>query len=147
MVEIYKQHERWVQQVVKLGVINYAEDIVQDAYIKAHDIPNMNSRYFYRILFNMAMDSHRTKKKHIDLKDIETVAEVTEFVPDVTDIMTFMETWDWFDRLFYMRYIEDKTSLRKFATKYDYNYSWVYRTLKRLNFKLQRYAKGREQRD
>ena len=145
MEEIYKQHSKWVATVIKLGVINYAEDIVQDAYIKAFDLPDMNSRYFYRILFNLAMDSHRNKKKFVKIAEIETIAEVVEITPDVSNIMLYMDTWDWFDKLFYLRYIEDKTSLRKFAKKYNYNYSWVYRTLKRLNLKLNKYAKGREQ--
>ncbi len=145
MIDIYKDHNKWVATVKKLGVINYAEDIVQDAYIKAYELPGMNSRYFYRILFNMAMDSHRSKRKMVKLKDVENIAEFIDVNPDVSDILIFMDSWDWFDKMFYLRYIEDKTSLRKFAKKYDYNYSWVFRTLKRLNLKLQKHGKGREQ--
>jgi len=141
MEDIYAKHKKWIATVSKLGVINYAEDIVQDAYIKAHDIPGMNSRYFYRILFNMTMDVHRTKKKHVNIKDIETVAEIVEVNPDVTDILLFMDSWDWFDKLFYLRYVEEKTSLRKFAKKYNYNYSWVHRNLKKLTLKLNKYVK------
>ncbi len=141
MTDIYAQHQKWIATVTKLGVINYAEDVVQDAYIKAHDIPNMNSRYFYRILFNMAMDVHRQKKAHINIEDIETIAEVIEVNPDVTDILLYMDGWDWFDKLFYLRYVEEKTSLRKFAKKYNYNYSWVHRNLKKLTLKLNKYVK------
>lgn len=141
MKEIYKDHKKWIATVTKLGVINYAEDIVQDAYIKAYNLPGMNSRYFYRILFNMAMDQHRNKKTFAEICEIETIAEVVEVPPDVTEILLFMDSWEWFDKLFYLRYIEEKTSLRKFAKKYNYNYSWVYRTLKKLNLKLNDYAK------
>jgi DNA-directed RNA polymerase specialized sigma24 family protein len=36
MEHIYSRHKHWVSIVKKFGEVNYAEDVVQEAYIKVY---------------------------------------------------------------------------------------------------------------
>lgn len=140
MESIYKKHKDWIKLVVSFGVTDYPEDIVQDCYIKCYDMDFINEAYFRKRLFITSMDYHKAKKKNVEIiDDIQTTED--EIIIDVSDILDFLDTWNWFDKLFYLRYIEEKTSLRKFAIKYHYDYGMVYRTLKKCKLKLEQYGK------
>jgi RNA polymerase sigma-70 factor (ECF subfamily) len=61
-----------------------AEDIAQEAFVKAYmQLSKFDpskarfSTWLYRIATNLAVDFLRSRKRHIDVDDIETVAETT----------------------------------------------------------------------
>lgn len=61
-----------------------AEDIAQEAFVKAYMQlskfdPNKArfSTWLYRIATNVAIDFLRSRKRHVDVDDIETIAETT----------------------------------------------------------------------
>ena len=140
MESIYKKHKAWIKLVISFGVKDYPEDVVQDCYIKCYDMDFVNEAYFKKRLYITSMDYHNSKKNNVEIIDnIISVQEPQKI--DVSDILTFIDTWTWFEKLFYLRYIEEKTSLRKFAIKYHYDYGMVYRTLKKCKLKLEKYGK------
>ena len=81
--QLYKRHTDWIRMVLKLGCNkSYAEDIVQDMYIKIHEqnkktIIQSIDIYAYFILRSLYFDYYKKKKKNIvtsidfidDLKD------------------------------------------------------------------------------
>lgn len=61
-----------------------AEDIAQEAFVKAYmQLGKFNpnkarfSTWLYRIATNVAIDFLRSRKRHVDVLDIETIAETT----------------------------------------------------------------------
>jgi hypothetical protein len=141
MNSIYKRHNYWIKLAKMFGEVDFPEDAVQDCYIKLYDYENVSDAFFSTALHHMIMDNHRKKKLDlipiIDSIDKEEVEEVE----DTTDILLFIDTWHWYDKRIYLEYIKEKTSLRKFAKKYDYDYQIIYRTLKKCNLKLLQYGK------
>lgn len=141
MIEIYAKHKHWIRIAVSYGVTDYPEDIVQEAYIKIHGKENINSSYFHSVIRSICLDSQK-KRKIQTVPIIENLDQIDEDFekPDINPILDFINTWHWFDKMFYLQYIENKTSLRKFAKKYDYDYQFVYRTLLKINKKLLDYG-------
>jgi len=136
---LIQRHKEWIKIVQSFGVKDYYEDIVQDAYIKCWKLEKVNESYFKKCLYLLSMDYHKSIKMNVEIiDDIQTTDEVDNI--DVSDVMLFIDSWNWFDKLFYLRYIEEKTSLRKFAIKYHYDYNMVFRTLKRCKLKLKEYG-------
>lgn len=136
---LIQRHKEWIKLVQSFGVKDYYEDVIQDCYIKCLNLEQVNESYFKKCLYLTSMDYHKNTKNNIEIiDDIQISNEVDNI--DVSDVMLFIDTWNWFDKLFYLRYIEEKTSLRKFAIKYHYDYGMVFRTLKRCKLKLKEYG-------
>ena len=138
MDEIYKKHKYWIGLAYSFGITDFPEDAVQDAYLKIYGKENINESYFYFTLHSICMNMHNKKKletipfyDNLDAEDI-----VPSSSTDITDVLFTLDNWTWDEKLFYLKYIEEELSLRKFAKKYHYNYIWVYRTLKELKERL-----------
>lgn len=145
MDEIINKHNYWVSIAKSFGAGSYSEDFVQDAYIKVIGRENINIGYFYLTLFTTVMDSKRKRQiQTIEIQDdIDTIEEVEDFNEDITNILQFIDTWHWYDKRIYLEYIEEKTSFRKFAKKYNYDYQVIFRTITKCNKMLFEYGKKR----
>ena len=140
MQSIYKRHNYWIKLAKMFGEKDFPEDAVQDCYIKLHFHDNVTDAYFSTALHHLIMDNHRKKKLDL-IPIIDSIDKVEDNeVEDTTDILLFIDTWHWYDKRIYLEYIKEKTSLRKFAKKYNYNYQIIYRTLKKCNLKLKDYG-------
>jgi hypothetical protein len=138
MDEIYKKHKYWIGLAYSFGITDFPEDAVQDAYLKIYGKENINESYFYFTLHSICMNMHNKRKletipfyDNLDAEDI-----IPSSPTDITDVLFTLDNWTWDEKLFYLKYIEEELSLRKFALKYHYNYNWVYRTLKELKERL-----------
>ena len=138
MDEIYKKHKYWIGLAYSFGITDFPEDAVQDAYLKIYGKENINESYFYFTLHSICMNMHNKRKletipfyDNLDAEDIEPSSTT-----DITDVLFTLDNWTWDEKLFYLKYIEEELSLRKFALKYHYDYNWVYRTLKELKERL-----------
>ena len=138
MDEIYKKHKYWIGLAYSFGITDFPEDAVQDAYLKIYGKENINESYFYFTLHSICMNIHNKRKletipfyDNLDAEDIEPSSTT-----DITDVLFTLDNWTWDEKLFYLKYIEEELSLRKFALKYHYDYNWVYRTLKELKERL-----------
>ena len=138
MNNIYKKHKYWIGLAYSFGITDFPEDAVQDAYIKIYSKENINQSYFGLVLRSVCLDMKRKRKfetipfyDNLDVEDIEPSTTI-----DITDVLFQLDDWTWDEKLFYLKYIEEELSLRKFAIKYHYNFQWVYRTLKELKERL-----------
>lgn len=140
MEHIFQKHNHWIKLVISFGITDFPEDLVHDCYIRVSEKQIYSEPYFIKSLKNAAMQEHRDKINKVEI--IDNIISIPDEVKiDVSDILIFIDTWTWFEKLFYLRYIEEKTSLRKFAIKYHYDYAMVYRTLKKCKLKLKKYGK------
>jgi DNA-directed RNA polymerase specialized sigma24 family protein len=131
---VAKQHDDWIKIVNAFGEFDYAEDIVQEAYIRLikyatpHRIikDNKASRgYLYFTLRSVYFQYYNSKSKitKISLNDDENFLQIA----DDTDLE---EEWAWYDRKLFKLYRDTDLSIRKIAA--DTNISWVsiFNTLK-----------------
>ncbi len=84
LLELAKEHAKWVEIARLFGVSDYAEDVVQEMYIKVSksniSLKNNYKGYIYIILRNIAYDYHKTKKYDYEIND--NLTEDTEQADD-----------------------------------------------------------------
>ena len=70
---LVKRHRHWINIVRKFGELTYAEDIVQEAYIKIlYKNKEINEAYFYYTLRSLTADLSRVKIIKVEFtKEIE----------------------------------------------------------------------------
>jgi DNA-directed RNA polymerase specialized sigma24 family protein len=86
---IASQHQKWINIVRSFGMFNYPEDIVQNMYLKIHkwngkydasimyNETEINEYFIFKVLRNLFLDYHKTKKVKIDS---------TFYEPSISDI-------------------------------------------------------------
>lgn len=80
--QLYKHHKDWVS-FTKCFINNYAEDLVQEMYIKISKVPQskyikegeIQKNYIFTILRNLCLDYHRANKK---VTKVEWIADYQE---------------------------------------------------------------------
>lgn len=143
MNRIYDKHKHWIKVVKKFGETNYAEDIVQEAYLKllGRDI---NEAYFYFTLRSMTMDLHRKKIEKVELtKDIEYLLADSKD-DNLTEEMAkpyfdFIDTWEWYDKRIYLLYVNQNVSLRKLAKETKIGLTSLYITIRNCKNKIKQW--------
>ena len=145
--QITDRHKHWIKVVENFGEKEYAQDIVQEAYIKVINLnKEINFAYFYFTLRSLTMDLHRKKVDKIEitqeieygLKEDNYQEEVTEFVKPYLD---FINTWDWYDKKMYLIYITNNVSMRKMAKESGIPLMNIFQTIQRCKLKLKLWQK------
>lgn len=151
-----KNHKEWVSIVERFGEHTFAEDIVQEMYLKVirrnhfdKCIINgkVNRSYVYMILRTLHGDFDRYKKVLIKKKVDVSECRFLEYEQEDTEEQEAYEsvkerikqetlTWHPFDRLTYEIYTEKQLSIRKIAEKSNIHYMTIFTTLKRCKQKL-----------
>lgn len=117
--KLYKNHNKWLNIVKKLGGGDYSEDIVQEMYLKLSKIELKEQTidtFVYYVLRNMTFDLHRKKSNifKVDLEDCvfleyledqgkEELETIYERIDDE------VENWHWYDKMLWQLYTEDRT--------------------------------------
>ncbi len=144
---ITDKHKHWIKVVEGFGEKQYAQDIVQEAYIKVIGLnKEINFAYFYFTLRSLTMDLHRKKVDKIEitqeieysLKEDNYQEEVSEFVKPFMD---FINTWDWYDKKMYLIYITNNVSMRKMAKESGIPLMNIFQTIQRCKLKLKQWQK------
>jgi len=142
MEHIFSRHKHWVTMVKKFGEVNYAEDVVQEAYIKVMKLnKEINEAYFYYTLRSLTMDLHSKKVIKIEItKDIEYLIkedDSNELAEELAQpYLEFIETWDWYDKKLFMLWVNNRISIRKLARETNIGFKSVYTTIKKCQKKL-----------
>jgi DNA-directed RNA polymerase specialized sigma24 family protein len=142
MEHIFSRHKHWVSIVKKFGEINYAEDVVQEAYIKVMKLnKEINEAYFYYTLRSLTMDLHSKKVIKIEItKDIEYLIkedDSNELAEELAQpYLEFIETWDWYDKKLFMLWVNNRISIRKLARETKIGFKSVYTTIKKCQKRL-----------
>ena len=142
MDHIFSRHKHWVSMVKKFGEVNYAEDVVQEAYIKVMKLnKEINEAYFYYTLRSLTMDLHSKKVIKVEItKDIEYSLfedESNKLAEELAQpYLEFIETWDWYDKKLFMLWINNRISIRKLSRETNIGFKSVYTTIKKCQKRL-----------
>ena len=142
MDHIFSRHKHWVSMVKKFGEVNYAEDVVQEAYIKVMKLnKEINEAYFYYTLRSLTMDLHSKKVIKVEItKDIEYIIkedDSNELAEELAQpYLEFIETWDWYDKKLFMLWVNNRISIRKLSRETNIGFKSVYTTIKKCQKRL-----------
>jgi DNA-directed RNA polymerase specialized sigma24 family protein len=146
MEHIYSRHKHWVSIVKKFGEVNYAEDVVQEAYIKVHG-KDINEAYFYYTLRSLTMDLHSKKVVKVEMtQDIEYSLredEGNELAEELAQpFIEFIDTWHWYDKMLFMTWVNNKISMRKLSRETGIAFMSVYYTIKKCKLRLKEWQEN-----
>ena len=147
---VASQHEDWSKIVNGFGEFNYAEDIVQEAYIrlikyaKPYNIIKNNkvSRgYMFFVLRSLYFSYYNSKRKiqKVSIDDEENFLQIADetnleeheaFNRVCTLIDEVAEDWTWYDRKLFKLYRDTDLSIRKIATETNISWVSIFNTLK-----------------
>jgi len=132
--EIFKQHKRWINIVKQLGIDDYAEDIVQEAYLKCLEKKSINEAYFYLTLRSLAFDLHRKQKKiiKVPIEEINISIEIDK----ENEVFEIVNRLHWFDKQVFYLYYDNKLSMRKIAKETGISLSTIFNTISKCNDKI-----------
>ena len=151
LTEIAQRHEHWITLTKQMGAKIYAEDIVQEAYIKLNTYINKGAvneitihGYFYFILRSVFIDVTRAKKRQKKVS-IEEIGDITddyctkemEAWHEVDQkIQKEMDRWNWYDKKLFQVYISTDYSQRQLAAETRISIGSIHHTLRRCGDRL-----------
>jgi len=134
--EICKQHKRWINIVKQFGITDFAEDVVQEAYLKCLEKEQINEAYFYLTLRSLSMDLHR-KQKQIIKVSIDEINIITE-IDEHNEVLNLVNDFHWFDKEVFFLYYDNKMSMRKIAEETGISLSTIFKTIQMCNLKIKK---------
>lgn len=137
--EIAKDHNDWLG-LVSTWVDDYAEDIVQEMYIKISDLDKqeVNRSYVYLTLRSITLNRFYNAKKmqKINLEDchelmqIESSNEKEAYNKVFNKVIEESNKWKFFDRNLFLLYFMTKLSMRDIEKKTGISLSTIHHTIK-----------------
>jgi len=144
---LVKRHRHWINIVRKFGELTYAEDIVQEAYIKILDKnKDINEAYFYYTLRSLTADLSRVKIIKVEFtKEIEYLIseyETEDLIIESTKFyFDYIATWDYYDQMLFSVYLKKGISMRKMSRESGISFTSIYNSIKNCKNKLRQWAK------
>jgi DNA-directed RNA polymerase specialized sigma24 family protein len=141
------KHKHWISVVKRFGEVTYAEDIVQEAYIKIIDSnKDVNFAYFYFTLRSLTMNLHNKKVVKVEItKDIEYLlidsGEDDIVLELAKPYLDYIQTWEDYERMLFMVYVNKGVSMRKMARESGISFTSIYNTIKNCKLKLIQWQK------
>ena len=141
------KHKHWISVVKRFGEVTYAEDIVQEAYIKIIDSnKDVNFAYFYFTLRSLTMNLHNKKVVKVEItKDIEYLlvdsGEDDIILELAKPYLDYIQTWEDYERMLFMVYVNKGVSMRKMARESGISFTSIYNTIKNCKLKLIQWQK------
>lgn len=149
---LFTAHREWVRLVCSFGVDMYAEDIVQETYIKLMQgggikkaVVNgeINRAFMYISLRNHVVSYHRSKGK-IQKVELDERMEYEEgnierhIAISIVDqkIQAEINKWHWYDRDMFMHYMSSGRSQREIADRSKISLSSISNTIVNCKNKL-----------
>lgn len=155
--EIAKFHSSWVATVKAHGENNFAEDIVQEMYIKVHKYTkpesifdskgSLKKGYIFFVLKSILHDfreaKSKIKKEPLDAVSYKLIDEPNFFDSAYEVFISKMDdeidTWHWYDAQLFNLYKSEykrELSLRKIGEATDISWVSIHNTIKRCKEKL-----------
>jgi DNA-directed RNA polymerase specialized sigma24 family protein len=147
MEHIFSRHKHWVSMVKKFGEVNYAEDVVQEAYIKVMKLnKEVNEAYFYYTLRSLTMDLHSKKVVKCEItRDIEYMLredDSNELAEELAQpYLEFIETWNWYDKKMFLLWVNNNISIRKLSRETKISFKSVYNTIRKCKERIKQWQK------
>ncbi len=144
MDNIYSKHKHWIRVVERFGEYRYAEDIVQEAYIKVYG-KKINEAYFYFTLRSLTMDLHRSKVEILPIsKDVEYEISLFDEInlEEITKpYYDYINTWSWYDKMLFLLWVDSGVSMREISRRTRISFMSVYNTIKNCKQKIKSWEK------
>ena len=114
--------------------------------IKDFSKKEINYAYFYLILRSLTMNLHKAK---VDKLQIEFVADIEDKeeidIEEITKpILEFINTWEDYDRLMFLIWVNKGISMRKMARESGIPFMNIYHTIKNCKQKIKQWQKSRK---
>ncbi len=138
-------HKEWIMLVCKFGERNYAEDLVQETYIKIITSGSLdkavingvvNKAFMYVALRNNVIDFHRSKGKIYKVEISDRIPEEEADMDrhqalDILDkkIQAEIKKWHWYDRDMFLHYMNTGKSQREIAKGSNISLSSISNTI------------------
>lgn len=151
---VAKHHKEYVGIVQSFGEYFYAEDIVQEAYLRMLKyckpeaiITNgsVNKSYVYFVLRNMYLDFEKHKAKHPKIS-IEEVGQLTNedsqlqkheaYEQILKKINNEIESWHWYDQMLFDLYKKTGKSIREISADTKISVKSIWETLRHCKNRL-----------
>jgi RNA polymerase sigma factor (sigma-70 family) len=143
--ELFKRHNYWVKLVQKFGEHEYAEDIVQEMYLKLDRYIKEGifkqtppTSYVYLTLRSITGDYHRQKNKviKVGIEDIDLINECNldsdyAYNKIVCKLDEISKDWHWFDKMLFKLYRTTGKSIRDISNETSISVGTVFHCLKR----------------
>jgi len=145
---VAKHHKEYVKLIESFGEYFYAEDIVQEAYIKMSKYCNpsniivndeVNRGYVYFVLRNLYLDFKKQKEKNPKVSIDELTFFLTEedeqekheaYLKLLHNINNEIDTWHWYDKMLFNVYKDKNKSIREMAKETRISTKSIFQTLK-----------------
>mgnify|MGYP003383830541 CR=1 FL=1 len=150
---IAKHHKEWINIAKVYSCGGYAEDVVQEMYLKIHKystadkvITNgkVNKGYIFFALRSIINSYHKEKSKvvkydidsvrHLSTCDNQDQIQAFERVSEMIDKES--DDWHWYDKQIFDLYRYNKTSIRKLAKETNISSVSIFNTLKNCKAKI-----------
>ena len=131
-MEIARYHKEWVVLATRLGGGMWAEDLVQDAYIKILDYKKQSKALMFFILRSVVTDYIRKEKVEINYPCLDHFPEEIEKTLDdlCQQIDAELQEWHWFDRKLFELYRDSGMTYRDIAKETTISLTSIWKTLK-----------------
>jgi len=153
-IVLEKHHKEWVDIIRKFGEKTYAEDLVQETYIRIYRSNSShkavvngkpNKAFMYITLRNNYLTFVREKSKghKVDLENIQLESKIESednryIANDVLDelIEDEVNNWHWYDKKLFLLYMNNDISMRSLAKETKISLSSIANTLKNCKIRL-----------
>jgi len=151
---VAKHHSEWVKIVNSLGEYDFAEDIVQEAYMALHKYTDpkkiikdgkVNKSYMYFTLRSLTFQFYNKRKKikkvsidfdKLDIPQLNTIEDKQAFEKICNLIDQETNSWHWYDKKLFNLYKNTDLSIRKIASETHISWVSIFNTLKNCKEKI-----------
>ena len=145
---VAKEHKDYIKVVQSFGEYFYAEDIVQEAYLRIYKyckpeniIQNgeVNKGFMYFVLRNLYLsylkELEKTPKISIDevihsLYEENEIEKHEAYLKILNKVSTELNNWEWYDKMLFEIYRNENKSIRKIAKETRISTKSIFQTLK-----------------
>jgi len=154
ITSVAKEHKEWVKLVKSFGEDFFAEDIVQESYLRLHKYckpenviqdGKVNKGFMYFVLRNIFLQFIKTEKKGemVSLEKLALLKDETENLAREEAygrLLVLMnqevEKWHWYDRQLFVIYKDTDLSIRDIAKETTIYSSSIFNTIKNCKRKI-----------
>ena len=141
--EVAKFHADYLRIVQSYGEDFYAEDIVQEMYIRLHKYADrekviqkngtLNRAYIHFTLRNIFKDLTKERNKHqmVNIEERKDIGVTYDYISKEE-----AETWHWYDEMLFKHYFDSGMSMRELADETRISTSSIFQTIKYCKGKL-----------
>jgi len=147
---VYKEHNTFIKIINSFGEYDYAEDLVQEAYLVLYkyakpeniiDNNKVNMGYMFFTLRSVMYQYYNKKKKikkvslddennNIDLKQSNNIEEEEAFNKLCLLIDQELDSWHWYDKKLFKLYRDTDLSIRGLSKETGISFVSIFHTLK-----------------